>query len=87
MIPIRDQILIKPFAGDEISEGGIFVPISVRKPSNKGVVVAIGNGTAKKKMQFKEGDRVFRVKSWGQEVLVNGELHYIMSQDAILALE
>jgi chaperonin GroES len=87
MQPIRENILVKPFAGDEISEGGIFVPISVRKPSNKGIVIAVGNGTAKKAMQFKKEDKVYRVKEWGQEVLVNGELHYIMSQDAILALE
>lgn len=87
MIPVKENILIKPFAGDEISEGGIFVPLTVRKPSNKGIVIAVGSGSAKKPMQFKEGDRVFRVKDWGQEVLVNGELHYLMNQDAILALE
>lgn len=87
MKPIGNNILVKPFEGDEISEGGIFVPLSVRKPSNKGVVIATGNGTPKKPMQFKEGDKVFRVKDWGQEVLVNDERHFIMHQDAILAVE
>lgn len=87
MTPVGQNILIKPFAGDEISEGGIFVPISVRKPSNKGIVISVGNGSGKKPMQFKEGDRVYRVKDWGQEVLVNGELHYLMTQDSILALD
>ena len=61
--------------------------MSVRKPSNKGVVVAVGDGSSKKPMQFKEGDTVFRVKGWGQEILVNGELHYLMTQDSILAIE
>jgi len=87
MQPVKENILIKPFAGDEISEGGIFVPLTVRTPSNKGVVIAVGKGTLKNPMKLKVGDTVFRVKSWGQEVLVNGELHYLMNQDAILALE
>ena len=87
MKPIGQNILIKPFLGDEISEGGIFVPLSARKPSNKGVVMAVGNGSSQKPMQFKEGDKVFRVKGWGQEILVNDELHYLMTQDSILAIE
>lgn len=87
MKPIRNKILVKPFPADEQSEGGIFVPESARTISNKVLVVDTGNGTAKEPMRLKKGDTGFKVKDWkGEiEVLVGGELHYIMEQSAIIA--
>lgn len=87
MTPIRSQVLVKPFPSDEISEFGIIVPESARTPSNKVTIVKVGNGTKDKPMKLKSGQTGFRVKDWGCEVLVNGELHFIMDQDAILAIE
>lgn len=85
MTPVRTQILVKPFPSDEISDGGIFVPLSARKTSNKVEIVAVGNGTPKRPMLLKAGQTGYRVKDWGCEVIVNGEKHFIMDQDAILA--
>ena len=87
MRPIRDNVLIKPFASQEKSDGGIIVPIELQPPSNKGVVVETGIGIKDKPMRFKKGDTVYRVKSWGQEVIIDGELHFLMSQDALIAKE
>jgi len=87
MIPIRTQVLVKPYPADEVSEGGIFVPENARKTSNKVKIVRVGNGTKDKPMKLKEGDTGYRVKEWGLEVLINGELHVIMDQDAIIAKE
>jgi chaperonin GroES len=87
MKPIRDTILVKPVPSDEVSDGGIYVPESCREVSNKVIIVAVGDGTAKKKMFFKEGQIGYRVKDWGEEILVNGEKHYLMGSDAILAVE
>lgn len=87
MIPIRTQVLVKPFPSDEISEGGIFVPLSARRPSNKVKVIKVGNGTKEKPMKLKEGMTGFRVKDWGCDVMIDGELHFIMDQDAIIATE
>lgn len=86
MIPIRSNILFKPFPGEEISEGGIFVPESAREINNKGTIMKVGNGTKDKPMRFKEGQTAIRVKDWGTEVLIGGELHFLMDQDAIIAL-
>lgn len=86
MTPVRTNILFKPFPGDEKSEGGIIVPLSAQKPSNKGVIVKVGKGTKAKPMKLKEQQVGYRVKDWGTEVLINGELHYLMDQDAILAV-
>lgn len=87
MQPIRNNILVKPFPADEVSEGGIFVPESARKESNKLLVVAVGKGTRDRKMPFVVGDVVYRVKEWGTPVDVHGDRHYIMDQNAIIAKE
>lgn len=84
--PIRNNILFKPFLGDEISEGGIIVPDSVRGESDKGVIVSVGNGTINKPMELKEGQIGFRVHKWGNEVILNGEKYYLMEDSAIIAL-
>ena len=87
MIPIRQQIVVKPFPSSGLTEGGLIVPDSVQKDSNKVTVVSVGNGTKGKPMRLKPGNVGFRVKDWGEEIIINGEKHYLMEQDAILALE
>lgn len=85
MQPIRNQMLVKPFPSEEVTAGGIFVPESAREVSNKVLVVSVGNGTKEKPMTFKKGDIGYRVKDWGTEVMVDGELHFLLDSDSILA--
>lgn len=85
--PILQNIIVKPFKSEEVSDGGIFVPESYRSVNNKVMVVATGNGTIKKPMRLKEGDIGFRVKDWGEPMIIDGELHYLMDQAAIIALQ
>ena len=87
MIPVRQNILVKPYPSEEVSEGGIYVPENAREVSNKVKVVAVGTGTPKKPMLLKAGMTGFRVKSWGQPLEIDGELHFIMEQSAIIALQ
>jgi len=87
MTPVRNNILVKPFPPDSVSEGGILVPESARQESNKLLVIAAGNGSRDRKMPFKKGDVVFRVKDWGEPIDIEGERHYIMDQNAIIAKE
>ena len=87
MQPVRNIVLTKPFPPDEISEGGIFVPESARQESNKMRVIAVGNGTKERKMIFNPGDIVYRVKDWGTPIDIDGERHYIMDQNGIIAKE
>lgn len=87
MIPVRNNVLLKPYPADEISEGGIFVPESARKESNKMYVVAVGNGTKDRRMPFKAGETVYRVQDWGTPIDIEGERHYIMDQNGIIAKE
>ena len=85
MKPILNQILFKPFLEEEKTEGGIFVPDSFRNESDKGTVIAVGNGSKNRPMTLKKGDIVFRVHKWGIAVEENGEKLYLMDDSAILA--
>lgn len=87
MKPTLNKVLFKPFPSDEISEGGIFVPDSFKEISNRGVISSVGNGTKERPMKLKAGMVVHRVKSWGQEVMIDDELHFLMEDKAILAIE
>lgn len=81
MKPIKKKILFKPFQGSNTTEGGLLIPDSARKLSNNGEVIEVGEGVTKVKV----GDVAWRVKDWGEEYIINGEKHYLMEEDAILA--
>lgn len=83
---IRENVLVKPCKSSDVSEGGIIVPDSAKKPSQKVEIIAVGNGTAKEPMRLRVGEIVHRVKDCGTEVEINGELHFIVKQAWIIAL-
>jgi len=85
--PKFDQILIRPFSPDEISEGGIIVPESFQVRNNKARVIAVGVGTIKKPMFYKIGQTVYNIKDHGDEILIDGIMHYLIKADYILAYE
>ena len=76
------NVIVKPFPASEYSEGGLIVPDSVKKPSNKVSIVSVGHKVTK----VKEGQTGFRVKFWGDPVEIDGELHFIMNEAAIIAI-
>jgi co-chaperonin GroES (HSP10) len=85
--PIRDNVVIKPLR-KMVTDGGIVIPdSSAAQESNKVEIVAVGTGTPKKPMKLKSGTIGYRVKSWRGdcEIEINGEKHYIVNQDSILA--
>lgn len=85
--PIRTNVLVKPLKGNNVTDGGLFIPDNCVKESNKVEIVAVGNGTKDKPMTLKSGQIGFRVKDWGTPVIENGELYYLMEQDAIIATD
>jgi co-chaperonin GroES (HSP10) len=85
MMVIRDNVLVKPFASDEKSIGGIIVSEAHRAVSQKVKVVSVGNGTKKSPMNWKEGDVAFRVKDSGDEILIGGERHFIVKSGWLIA--
>lgn len=85
MKPIRDYVLVKPCEPDTMTEGGLFIPINAMERSSKAVVVEVGNGTSKVQMEAKKGDMIFHIKGAGEEIIVNGESHYLIRHMDILS--
>lgn len=82
--PIRNNIVFKPFFTDGFTEGGIMLPFKTE--SDKGEIVAVGNGTTTRSMKRKVGEIVMRVHIWGEPFELNGETYYLMDESAIIAL-
>lgn len=83
--PIRDFLLVKSELGDNVSEGGIFVPDSFIGRSAKGTIVAVGNGIAGRPMRFKPNTVCWHIKDAGTEVIEDGIKYYLMIDKDILA--
>jgi chaperonin GroES len=83
---LRNQILFKPEPGPSVTQGGLFVPDSFKKVSDKGTVVATGPGTKERPMRLNIGDMGFRVHQWGTLIEKDGESLYLMDENAIIAL-
>ena len=86
MQPINSQILFKPDVPHE-TINGIYVPDSCRKTRDRGTIIAVGRGTEKQPMTLRAGQVGHRVHLWGTEVIIDGETHYLMDVNAILAVE
>lgn len=87
MTPIHNQILFKPFPSEEVTESGFIVPENCREINNKGTIVATGGGKKDKPMRLKIGDVCYRVKDWGTGFTMNGEVYFLMDEQAIIATE
>lgn len=85
MKPLRNKVLIRPFPPDEKSAGGIIVSEAHRAVSNKCEVIATGRGTEKLPMEFKPGDVVFRIQNCGEEYIIDGQKHFMVESNWILA--
>ena len=85
MKPIRDFVLVKRVAPEEITEGGLLLPEGYRERNCKAKVISVGNGTAKIKMEAKKDDVIFHIKGAGEPVILNNELVFLIRQNDILA--
>ena len=91
--PIGDRILVKPEdAGDEKSPSGIIIPDSAKKEKpEQGKVVAVGPGKRGDDnevipVSVKVGDTVIFSKYGYDEVTIDDEEYYIVSESNILAV-
>ena len=91
--PLGDRILVRPEAGmDEKSPSGIIIPDTARKEKpERGQVVAVGAGKRNEKgdilaMSVVVGDVVMFSKYGYDEVKIDDEDYYIVSESGILAI-
>lgn len=86
MKPLYERVLIKPRIKETKTTGGIFLPEKAVKRPNIGIVVACGDGTTHNPMKVSPGDIVLCNRYSGTELKVNGEMHYMIMSNEIMAI-
>lgn len=94
--PLGDRVLIKPIPPEELEKkslSGIIIPDTVSKEKpEQGKVVAVGegkwdeDGEKRIPVSVKVGDRVMFSKYGYDELKIDGEEYYILSEGNILAI-
>lgn len=87
MRPIGQNILVKPFLTEDVTEGGIIMPESIKKRASKAKVVAVGGGDKKNPMLIPQGVVCWHVLNAGTEIEKDGELFVLMHQQNVLSYE
>jgi chaperonin GroES len=86
--PRGARVLVRPVEIEQNRESGIFIPQSVAKKSNEGIVVAIGPGTKDTGPveDLRVGDRVLFLRWTGYEVQVDGQALVSVHESSIVAV-
>ena len=89
--PLADLVLVKVEEEETKTMGGILLPDTAQKKSQKGVVVAVGSGKMTEEgkrlpLEVKEGDEVLFAKYSGTEIEDKGEKYLLLSERDILAI-
>lgn len=91
IVPLFDNVLIKPLEAEEKLPSGIVLPDSAKEKPQMGEIMAVGPGSTDDKgkeikIVVKVGDKVMYKKWGGNEVKVNGKEWMIVEQKDILAI-
>ena len=89
--PLQDRILVRRFAAEEKTKGGIIIPDTAKEKPYQGEVVAVGGGKVlenghKQPLDVKTGDKILFTKYAGSEVKFDGTEYTIMREDDILGV-
>ncbi len=94
IIPLGDRVLVRPLSSEEDkkSKSGIIIPETISKERpERGTVVAVGEGKTNEEgkvipLRVKVGDQVVFSKYGPDEIKIDGEEYYILSESNILAI-
>tara|TARA_B110000438_G_C15799308_1_gene644363 strand:+ start:636 stop:914 length:279 start_codon:yes stop_codon:yes gene_type:complete len=84
--PLADRVLVEPAAAETRTISGIIIPDTAQEKPQKGIVVAVGNGTKDHDMTVKVGDNVLYGKYAGTELKLEGNDYLIMRESDLLAI-
>lgn len=89
--PLGDRVVVKPLQKDEVSMSGIIIPDSAnREKPERGTVVAVGAGKYDDgdllPMTLAVGDTILFSKYGYDEVKIDGQEYYILSESNVLAI-
>lgn len=93
VFPLGDRVLIQPIEQDTTTPSGIIIPDSAKKKESKiGKVLALGagrvldDGSTRPIDGVKVGDKVLYRQGWDNEIEINDEKHYLISEADLLAV-
>ncbi|WP_294821207.1 co-chaperone GroES [uncultured Flavobacterium sp.] len=84
--PLHDRVLVEPVAAETQTASGIFIPDTAKEKPQKGIVVAVGNGTKDQEMTVAVGDTVLYGKYAGTELKFEGKDYLMMKEEEIFAI-
>ena len=84
--PLADRVLIEPAEAETTTVSGIIIPDTAQEKPQKGIVVAVGNGTKDHEMSVKIGDQVLYGKYSGTELKFEDKDYLMMRESDILAI-
>lgn len=89
--PLADRVLVKVDEEETKTKGGILLPDTAQKKSQRGTVIAIGPGKmldngVRTPFEVKVGDRVLFAKYSGVDIEEEGENYLLLSERDILAI-
>ncbi|UBV42340.1 co-chaperone GroES [Deinococcus taeanensis] len=90
--PLGDRVLVEIIEeAEQKTAGGLFVPDTAKEKSQRGKVIAVGNGKVldngtRVALDVKEGDTVYFAKYGGTEVSLEGKNYSILAERDILAI-
>ena len=89
--PLGDRLIVKPIEEEETTASGIVLPDTAKEKTQKGEVVAVGDGKwdedGEKRipLDVAEGDEVLYSKYGGTEVTVEGDELLVLRESDVLA--
>ena len=91
IVPLFDNVLVKPLEGEDTLPSGIVLPDSAKEKPQEGLVISTGEGARDDKgariaMDVKVGDTVLYSKYAGTEVKIDGKEHLIIRENDVLAI-
>lgn len=94
IIPIGDRVVVKPIIADDgvATASGIIIPDTVNKEKpEQGMIIAVGKGRMTDDgkvlpMSVQVGDKILFSKYGPDEVTVDDEEYFILSESSILAI-
>lgn len=91
IVPLFDNVLIRPLEAETKTAGGIILPDTVKEKPQIGIVMAVGKGAVNDQgkvipMVVEVNQKVMYKKWGGNEVKVQGEEWTLVEQKDILAI-
>lgn len=89
--PLHDRIIVKRFAEDHVSPGGIIIPDTAKEKPVEGKVISVGNGKRLEDgkqvaLDIKTGDVVLFGKYSGVEIKIDGKDHIVLREDDVIGV-